>query len=272
MNAIENIYYSIVKTRLHVAAIYYFLCIQIIESTTHQSAKPFLPVIIAFTIWHYALYLFDRAYDAHLDSLNNNKESLKGKYRNTLLYFSISIVFIPILILIHYKKPIIPYLFFIPITFLYNLRIFPNNKAIKHFTFLKNFYSAILIWPLPIAVMVKYYAGMNNYLIEIMYWYWSFIVFVFMGEVIWDMRDVDGDRQENINTIPVVYGLKKTRIFLFTVLVSVSIINILMHNSFNYIVVTFYVIYILIASPNLPKWLFHLPLFISLFYYCNKYL
>lgn len=272
MNTIQNIFYSIVKTRLHVAAIYYFLCIQIIESTTHQSARLYLPAILSFTIWHYALYLFDRAYDAHLDSLNNNIESLKGKYRKPLLYFSISIVFVPLLILIYYNQPILPYLFFIPITFLYNLRIFPNKKAIKHFTFIKNLYSAVLIWPLPIAVMVKYYIGMNNYLLEIMYWYWSFIVFVFMGEVIWDMRDVDGDKQENIMTIPVVYGLKKTRILLFILLILVSTINIIAHNTFNYIVVSFYILYILIASPKLPKWLFHLPLFISLLYYCNKYL
>ena len=194
VSKIEEIFYAVVKTRLHVAAIYYFIVCRIIAATAHIDFRPYIPVILAYTIWHYALYLYDRAYDAHLDNINNAVESLHGKYRNLLMYISILLVLAPVLILFYYKQPILPYLFFIPITFLYNLRIFPANKAFKHFTLIKNLYSAVLIWPLPVAVILKFYVGMDNYLIEIMYWFIPFIIFVLMGEIIWDMRDVIGDR------------------------------------------------------------------------------
>lgn len=272
MNPLKEIFNTIIKLRLHVAAIFFFVAIQIIEGTYKGNYRYYLPVIVAFTIWHYALYLFDRAYDAHLDSLNNSSESLKGNFRKLFLYFSIFLAFFPIAILWYYNFSILPYLFFIPITFLYNLRIFSNYRAVKHFTAIKNLYSAILIWPLPIAVILKYYIGFDNYLLVILSWYWSFISYVFMGEVIWDMRDTEGDMQEGIQTIPVVYGLKKTRYFLFTILTIVSFLNYIQYHSISYVLISFFSIYILISSPKLPKWLFHFPLFVSLFYYIYVYI
>lgn len=270
MELISKIFNVIVKLRLHVALIYFFVSRQIIEGTREVDIHFFIPVIVGFMIWHYSLYLFDRAYDAHLDNLNNTSESLKGKFRNTFLYFSIFLAFVPAIIFWYYKFPVLPYLFFIPITFLYNLRIFPGKRAVKHFTFIKNLYSAVLIWPLPIAVMLKYYVGLDNHLPVILLWYWSFIAFVFMGEVIWDMRDTEGDRLEGVRTIPVVYGLKKTRYFLFAILTSVSALNYVMYHSFNITLISFFVVYILISSPKLPKWMFHFPLFVSLAYYIYR--
>ncbi|MCB9211722.1 MAG: UbiA family prenyltransferase [Ignavibacteriales bacterium] len=263
----RKIYDFIIKTRLHVGAIYFFVCYNIIEGTAHVNPTNYLPVIVSFTIWHFALYLFDRAYDANLDYLNNPSESLKGKWTKYFLYFSVFIAFLPLLILFYFSYSIIPYLFLLPITFFYNLRVFSQQRAIKHFTLLKNLYSAIFIWPFPIAIILHYYVGMPNSILEIMIWFWSFVAYVLMGEIIWDMRDVDGDREEKIMTIPVVFGLLKTRFFLFILLALTIIINFVLFENFNYILVLFYSIYILISSPKLPKWLFHFPLFLSLFYY-----
>lgn len=264
-------YYLIVKTRLHVAAIYYFVCANILDVFTKNEHKLYIPVIISFTIWHYALYLFDRAYDANLDYLNNPMESLKGRLAKPLLYLSILLAFLPVGILSYYKLPVIPYLFFIPITFFYNLRVFPGNKAIKHFTLFKNLYSAILIWPLPVAVMIKYYVGYENHLLIILLWFWAFILYVLMGEIIWDMRDTEGDKKENIRTIPVVFGLQKTRLLLLGLLTTTSILQYIQIGEINYVLISFYLLYIFISSPRLPKWVFHAPLFISLFTQIHKY-
>ena len=93
-----------------------------------------------------------------------------------------------------------------------------------------------------------------------------------MGEIIWDMRDIIGDKEEKVMTIPVVYGLLKTRLLLLSILSFVNLLKFLLYNEFDFILILFYLTFILLASPKLPKWLFHFPLFVSLFYYIYDYI
>lgn len=272
MNIIKSIVYYILKLRIHVSVVYFFVICSIVESTLNASYKKFIVIIVCFSIWHFSLYLFDRAYDANLDYLNNPAESLKGNHRKHFLYFSIFLPIMQIFILYFYNQPILPYLFLLPITYLYNVRIFPKKRAIKHFTVIKNMYSAVLIWPLPIAIILKYYAELDNYLFEIMYWFWGFILCVFMGEIIWDIRDVDGDKIEGIETIPVKYGIKNTKLILIFIILIYFLINYYYFNTFNYVLILFYLLYILISTPKLPKILFHIPIFIAILYYILKFI
>jgi 4-hydroxybenzoate polyprenyltransferase len=267
---LNKFFYPIVTTRLHVAFIYYFICIGFFQVFTEDYTK-YLPVCLAFSMWHYALYLFDKAYDSQLDKMNYASESIPGRLAPFFMALSVALALTPIFILWYSDQPVIPFLFFLPVTFLYNLRIFPGGKAIKHFTLWKNLYSAVLIWPLPVAVMMKYYAGVPNYLAEIMFWFWNFVLYVLIAEIIWDMRDVNGDRQDGLRTIPVLLGIPKTRILLLGVLFLVFLPLLILKDQFDPVVFGFYILYTLISGPKLPKWLFHLPLFISLAWYIHRY-
>ncbi len=262
---LNKLFVFTLKTRLHVLGVFYFMCWHIIESYTNEKSNKYLPVIIVFTIWNYAIYLFDRAYDANLDYTNDAEESIKGKYTIYFLYFSILLTLMPIGILLYLKLSLFPYLIAIPFAFLYNIRIFPNQKAIKHYTLIKNLYSSIFIWTMPIAIILSCYVENPYNFIKVILWSWVTIIYITLGEIIWDMRDMKGDRIENIQTIPVRFGLKNTKIGMLLFLVGLFLPIQIYMNQFNLYIFIGFVIYIIISGPKIPKWIFHFPIFLSLF-------
>ncbi|MBX7226492.1 MAG: UbiA family prenyltransferase [Chitinophagales bacterium] len=267
---LDKIYYPFVKTRLHVSIMYAFILYNIIEN--HTNPKPYLPLVLAFSIWNYALYLFDRAYDAHLDNLSSTKESLMGKHNRFFLIFSFLLAFVPLPILLLSNFSLFPFILFLPVTFLYNLRIFPGKKAVKHFFFIKNLYSAIFIWTLPVVCVLKFYLHLPYTFIQIYLWFWSFVFTVLIGEIIWDIRDMDGDKQEGLKTVPIVLGLQKTKIIIVATILFVFVPISLWRHQFDWIFVVIFLLYGIFASPKIPKWIYHLPIFVTILKFLYIYL
>lgn len=241
---------------------YAFILYNIIEN--HTNPSKYIPVVIAFSIWNYALYLFDRAYDAHLDSLSSEKEALTGVNNRYFLLFSILLSLVPIILLISFHFSIFPYLFFVPVTFMYNLRIFPNKKAIKHYFLLKNIYSAIFIWTLPIVCILKYYLYLPYSFFQIYTWFWAFVFTVLVGEIIWDIRDMDGDIKDGLQTIPIVLGLKKTKIILVSAILFIFLPVSFWRQQLDWIFIIVFLFYAIFSTPKMPKWIFHLPIFVTI--------
>lgn len=144
---INHIYYPLVKYRIHISVIFLFLLINVYSLFAKQLIA--WPVVLSFFMWHYALYIFDRAFDYNLDAINQPKEAILPKERNFFLILSFSLCIAPIVLLIVFNYTIIPYLFFIPITFLYTYPVYKKIRS-KNILFFKNFYSAFFIWTLPL--------------------------------------------------------------------------------------------------------------------------
>lgn len=256
---LNKIYYPFVKYRIHISIIFFFLLINVYQLIAKEPIN--WPVIVAFSLWHFALYIFDRAYDYKLDAINQPNEAVLPKERNFILWFSVILCLAPVAILVYYKLKLLPYLPFIPITFLYTYPIIKNKRS-KNILIFKNFYSAFFIWSLPLAIVSYYYTSINLSLVKIFSTYFiGMFIYVMIGEAFWDIRDVDGDKEQQVNTIPVVFGVTNTKIYLLS-LIFIDYLFISHRFTFSNIV---YIILICLLNQKSPRWIFHLPPLLALF-------
>ena len=111
-----------------------------------------------------------------------------------------------------------------------------------------NFISAGLLWlysnqlkrlPLVGNVSVALLTGLAIYVVEVLYESGNFLIVVYaifalgytlIREVVKDMEDVKGDEAFECRTIPVVYGIRKTKMFLNALMVMLALgISIILH-------------------------------------------
>lgn len=256
---LNTIYYPLVKYRIHISVIFLFLLINVYANLAKAANS--WPVIISFFLWHYALYIFDRAYDYKKDAKNQPKEAILPGERKFFLILSFFFCLLPLAILPYFKYSVLPYLPFIPITFLYTFPVY-NGIRSKNILFFKNIYSALFIWTLPLAVVAYFYTNSTLSYFEIFKTYFfGLFLYVMVGEAFWDIRDVEGDKIDKVKTIPVVFGVLITKIYLITlILIDLFIFGRSVSDS-----TIIYLILILIVNPNSPRWLFHIPALLALY-------
>ncbi|QQS29361.1 MAG: UbiA family prenyltransferase [Sphingobacteriales bacterium] len=261
MTNLLQISQSIFKTRIHVAVICFFLYHNIIYYYLNNNAEPIhLPVLLAFAIWNLALYLFDRAYDYNKDIITDAQDALSNRQARWGIKIALALTLFPIGLLLCFQYPVLPYLFFIPLTFLYTLPLTKHNIRVKNLFFIKNLYSAIFIWTLPLVVILRYYQGYPQSVPQLLFENYYFLVFVLMGEIIWDFKDVAADKAHKVQTLPVVLGFSTTRIILFLMLTVNCTLFYLQTGYINYPVVAFFLLFIFFAKETTPVWCYHLPL------------
>jgi 4-hydroxybenzoate polyprenyltransferase len=256
---LNTIYYPFVKYRIHISIIFLFLLINVYSNLAKEA--PVWPVIIAFFLWHYALYIFDRAYDYKKDAVNQPREAILPAERNFFLGLSFLFSILPLSILYFFGFPVLPYLPFIPITFLYTFPVYKGIRS-KNILLFKNIYSALFIWTLPLAVVAFYYTQTDLSFCDIFKTYFlGLFIYVMVGEAFWDIRDVSGDKVENVKTIPVVFGVAVTKIYLILlILVDLFVFGKSVSDS-----TVVYVVLILVVRPDSPRWLFHIPPLLALY-------
>jgi len=256
---LNRLYYPFVKYRLHISLIFLFLLINVFAGVAGQ--QPAWPVIIAFFLWHYALYIFDRAYDYQLDAVNQPKEAILAGERNFFLALSVLLSLLPLPLLYFYGYSMWPYLPFIPITFLYTFPVY-NGLRSKNILFFKNLYSALLIWTLPLAVVAFYYTSHSlDFWTVFKKYFLGLFLYVMVGEAFWDIRDLEGDRQMNVRTIPVVFGVPATKVYLVTLI----LFDLFVFGKAVTFSTLIYLLLIFIVKPSSPRWIFHIPPLLALY-------
>lgn len=113
-----------------------------------------------------------------------------------LLSFSVNFLIIPIILF-----PFMAGIF-------YSIQIHPKIPRFKDITGLKSFIVAIS-WVAVVSFIPSLYLQNVNIKITLI----SYLIFIklFVNTVIFDIRDIKGDRKNNIQTIPVVIGRSKTK-------------------------------------------------------------
>lgn len=91
------------------------------------------------------------------------------------------------------------------------LGIFYSLFRIKKIFPFKNIYTSLVI-------MQFFLIGASNITIEIIEYSLFISVFIFILSLISDLRDYNGDKKENIKTLPVYFGYEKTKVFVFILL------------------------------------------------------
>jgi len=245
---------------VHISIIYAFL---IINAWQKFSAQPLnWPVLWAFIIWHFALYLFDRAYDADKDQLSQKTEAVPLSQQKPLIWFSVVLSLAPIALLVADRQSIVPYLILLPFTFLYTFPILPGGKRFKDFFFIKNFYSAFIIWSFSIFWMLKNYAGLPD---PTIHFFWNnfsgLLLTTIIGEIHWDMRDIASDTENNVKTLPVVLGLNTTKILIITALL-IAFFGLQLLSGFSLVMMIVLVLMARVVKTNI---IYHLPPLVALY-------
>lgn len=115
-----------------------------------------------------------------------------------ILVFLLSLL--PLLILMFYSGPILPKIF--------------HTRRLKEIFLLKT--SGIFIWIPTLTFMPLAYTGSNEFGIALLVSIVPFVM-LFIGSTVFDMRDLEGDKKNNIITIPVRLGITRTRYLLLGV-------------------------------------------------------
>jgi len=166
-----------------------------------------LMISAAFALGMGGVYLCNKYTDFREDAVN--VKSLPVAHSKALLWISLACLLLPLIIL--HSSPSLTVLYIagpVLVSFLYN---FPfKNFRLKKILLVKNISSAVVWASLP-AMVPTLYAGQSithdTFNIFVMYF-----AIVLSIEIFWDIRDVQGDLEQGIKTLPNQYGLRIAQI------------------------------------------------------------
>ncbi|MBX2910250.1 MAG: UbiA family prenyltransferase [Chitinophagales bacterium] len=263
MNTLSKLYYyfrlsifEFVKYRLHLSVIFYSL---LLYNNIRLNGDINYFITLSFTLWHFALFLFDRIYDRKLDAVSQSEEYIKDKQANSL-YIVFAVCLLTSFILYFFSSANIFYwALLFPITFLYPLRIV-NQFRFKNILIIKNLYSALLIYILPLLIqtyIINPDSILNSTTLKPLL---SLGLYVWLGEVFWDIRDLSADKTHGVHTIPNTFGITITKVFM----VSIILIDAALNNWSFSLSAFIYIVLLTFIKESSDRLFFHLPPIIAM--------
>lgn len=263
INKINYLLLSFLRYRIHISFLY-FLILQKFWIKINNGIVNW-PIIFSFTLWHFGIYLFDRVYDCEKDVHSQQNESVPLKQQKFLFYVIAIIFFLPLVILFYHNLSLFPYLIALPFAFFYTVPLWGFRKRIKDLLIIKNSYSAVIIWSGSIFFAACCYTNLR--IIDLLEFgrFYQLLVITFVVEVIWDIRDLDGDVKFGIKTLPNTIGVNKTKLLLLLIL---SLSFILFHTSF----VIFFSLctVIFLSNRKVSNIIYHIPLLLNVLQFYIK--
>lgn len=208
---------------------------------------PNIQICIAIFLMTFSLYSLNKLTDAKEDAINmpERLNFLRGK-KNFIIIFSIAAYILCIVLtFLHNPSSVVVVLVPLIANSLYGSKLFPCLPRLKDIPVMKNFIVA-LSWALSTTLLPA--AHNMNRMSNVALVLYFMLIKAFVNTVMYDIRDVVGDRDNNIRTIPVLFGPRKTILFLLaincTLLPLLMFLNgnarllaaILILNSFAYII------------------------------------
>jgi 4-hydroxybenzoate polyprenyltransferase len=157
------------------------------------------------------VYLFNKWTDIDEDQINVKGGPIDPAKKNRVLYGSLLFLTCPLFFLYHNRYLLLIYFIVAGIGLLYSYKvaIFGRPFRFKDKFLVKNLSSAVM-WASPPAFVPAALRG-AVWPLDIV----SFIVVFFIVvpiEIVWDVRDIEGDKRFGIKTIPNVLGIQWTKI------------------------------------------------------------
>ncbi|MBC7080906.1 MAG: UbiA family prenyltransferase [Thermoplasmatales archaeon] len=167
-------------------------------------------MVICTSLITYSVYSLNRVTDIEEDASNlPERVNFIQSKKNIIIFLSIfSYIFAIILggIRNKYTIPIFLIPFFMGL--IYSIKI--SSFRLKDLFLAKNL-TVSLSWAVSSAFLPYVFGG--NFVFAVMIFLFLFIK-CFVNTVVFDVRDVEGDRKVNANTLPVVMGVEKTMLIL----------------------------------------------------------
>jgi 4-hydroxybenzoate polyprenyltransferase len=158
----------------------------------------------------FSVYSLNKLTDMKEDAINmpERVSFIKGRKRLVLSY-SLIAYFLSVLLAFREDPSTIP-LLFIPLASnaLYSIKLIPGIPRFKDIPVMKNLFVA-LSWTLVCTLMPALYLRFQPSICLLIIIFFIFTK-LFINAALYDIRDVKGDRENGIRTMPVLLGTKKT--------------------------------------------------------------
>ncbi|WAI01078.1 UbiA family prenyltransferase [Methanogenium organophilum] len=198
-----------------------YLCIAAVSMVYLSSVLQDIPVspascVIMFLVT-FSVYNLNRKTDEDEDAINHSKRyAFTKKHINSLMYLSLAAYVVAFLIAGMYGI-MAAVITAIPLVngILYSIPFLPDRfryRRLKDIPFVKNFIVG-LAWALPVALLPVACAGIPLGEMTIAMGLFFFLL-SFIDSTVFDIRDVRGDAETGVQTIPVILGIPWTRILL----------------------------------------------------------
>lgn len=257
--AIRQMLFGFVKYRIHLSIIFAFL---LYNNNIRAGAPVNYWLLASFTLWHFSLFLFDRIFDRKLDELSQPDEFVRENYAR-LLYLVVAACLTASLALFVLSGSSVSYwLPLLPVTFLYTVPVYQKTRA-KNIFLIKNLYSAVLIYGMPLLLHSFILTGQQSAVTNIQPIV-SLMIYVLIGEIFWDIRDTSVDQMHHIATLPNVFGLLPTKIIMLALITADAAMV-----GFRFPESAFiYLFLLLFVQEKTDRLVFHLPPLIALMRFC----
>jgi 4-hydroxybenzoate polyprenyltransferase len=252
INNLKSLIYLFVKYRIHLSLLF---AIILFSNNFFIGKEIDWYFILSFSFWHFSLFLFDRVYDRKIDILSQPDEYVKEKYARSGYVVTVLSLVSSVIFYLLSGYPIWIWFMMLPLVFLYPLRIY-NGLRVKSIFLVKNLYSALLIYSLPLVLQTYLLeSDFSNYILIC-----SLFIYVMIGEVFWDIRDMEADLLHKTITIPNYLGLKFSKYFIF----SLVLIDYLIKGDSLSLSGWIYLALIISVTDKSDRLVFHVPPLLAL--------
>ena len=176
-------------------------------------------LIICFIVFlvSFSVYSLDKITDIDKDVINvpQRRSFIHGR-RGLILSTSLAAYGLAIILTLLTTPKAVP-IVMVPIiaNAFYGMKLLPGVPRLKEITMMKNVVVA-LTWALITTMMPVIATGHPAGFDVVIVGYFMFVK-TFVDTILYDVRDVEGDRLNRIGTVPVILGLRKTRALLVAV-------------------------------------------------------
>jgi 4-hydroxybenzoate polyprenyltransferase len=203
-----------------------------ISSILHQVTFSIIILALGMLIT-YSIYNLNRKTDESEDAINHAHRYAFTKKYEKILYLSGLGAYLLALVLSGFYGISVILVSSIPLFtgLIYSMPILPKAfrcRRLKEIPVLKSLLVAIA-WALPPALLPVYISGASPGLVTL-----SVILFffslVFINTVLFDIRDLEGDRAAGVRTIPVLLGISRTKtlLTLVNIIFGISVLSLLL--------------------------------------------
>ncbi len=203
-----------------------------ISSILHQ--VPFSLIVSALgMLITYSIYNLNRKTDESEDAINHAHRYAFTKKYNKILYLSGIGAYLLALVLSGFYGISVILVSSIPLFtgLIYSMPLLPKRfgyRRLKEIPVLKSLLVAFA-WALPPALLPVYISGATPSLVTLAVILFFFSL-VFINTVLFDIRDLEGDRAAGVRTIPVLLGITRTKTLLTLVNITfgISVLSLLL--------------------------------------------
>ena len=268
VSVLKNLIAFIFTYRLPVYVFMFLLIIAPLRYWYVAAHPEVLVIALCFTSLMVFVYLFNKVTDKTEDAANTGNDFIGNRAIRPTLVVAIACLLFPL-----------PYIFFTPqflllycgvsiVGFLYSYRVSFGGARyrLKDVLFIKNITSAATwsLIPVTIQTVLLHEPLLSTlFLGELIALFCIFFAF----EIIWDIRDVEGDAAAGVHTVANTFGVVPAQLFASALVLGYACIFFLQSVSFLYaVVVPLLFVFVWAASPKRGAWFYQANIFVGIIF------